>query len=131
MYINRKAFYYFFQLASIRGRYRTMSNEDQASPDSFIMGFTNPITESSVDCFDKADGKVTILGYRPLREDADKYGFKGKIYVVFLLGKLRKSRDSARETNIFTILPKLESSRQKGEKKTQQLNHWLSNIPSL
>lgn len=65
------------KLASIRGRYRTMSNEDQASPDSFIMGFTNPITESSVDCFDKADGKVTILGYRPLREDADKYGFKG------------------------------------------------------
>lgn len=64
------------KLASIRGRYRTMSNEDQASPHSFIMGFSNPITENSVDCFDKGDGKVTVLGYRPLREDTDKHGVK-------------------------------------------------------
>lgn len=64
------------KLASVRGRYRTMSNEDQASPDNFIMGFCNPITENSVDCFDKADGKVTVLGYRPLREDTYKHGVK-------------------------------------------------------
>lgn len=68
----------------MRGRYRSMSNEDQTSPDSFIMGFSNPITESSADSFDKADGKVTVLGYRPLREDTNKDGAKGKVHFYFV-----------------------------------------------
>ncbi|KAJ7372760.1 Lemur tyrosine kinase 3 [Desmophyllum pertusum] len=59
-----------------RGRYRTMSNEDQGAQDNFIMGFNNPITESSGNSLDKADGKVTVLGYRPLREDGNKDGVK-------------------------------------------------------
>lgn len=68
----------FFQLALIRGRYRTMRNEDQGTQDNFIMGFSNPKTESC--SIDKADGRVTVLGYRPLREDGcNKDGVKGNL----------------------------------------------------
>lgn len=51
-----------------------MRNDDQGTQDDFIMGFSNPITESSSS--DKADGRVTVLGYRPLREDGKKDGGK-------------------------------------------------------
>lgn len=43
------------------------------------MGFSNPITESSANSVDKADGQVTVLGYRPLPEDGNKDGIKGKL----------------------------------------------------
>jgi len=68
-----------FQLAFIRGRYRTMKNDEQGSRDNFIMGFSNPITESSAESVDKADGQVKVLGYRPLPEDGHKDGIKGKL----------------------------------------------------
>ena len=54
-----------------------MRNEEQGFPDKFLMGFSNPITESSADSVDKADGRVTVLGYRPLQEDGNKDGVKG------------------------------------------------------
>ncbi|XP_078347904.1 NT-3 growth factor receptor-like isoform X2 [Oculina patagonica] len=66
------------KLALIRGRYRTMRNDDQGTQDDFIMGFSNPITESSSS--DKADGRVTVLGYRPLREDGKKDGDYSLLY---------------------------------------------------
>lgn len=55
-----------------------MRNEEQGIQDNFLMGFsTNPITESSAESVDKADGRVTVLGYRPLQEDENKDGVKG------------------------------------------------------
>lgn len=64
------------KLASFRGRYRTMGDEDQSAQDGFILGFNNPVADSSVGSSgDTIDGKVTVLGYRPLGEDSD--GYKG------------------------------------------------------
>lgn len=56
-----------------------MRNEEQGTRDNFIMGFSNPITESSAESVDKADGQVTVLSYRPLPEDGQKDGIKGKL----------------------------------------------------
>lgn len=53
-----------------------MRNEEQGARDNIIMGFGNPITAESVD---KADGQVTVIGYRPLPEDGHKDGIKGKL----------------------------------------------------
>lgn len=66
-----------FQLASMRGRYRTMRDEgdNTVQNNGFIMGFSNPLTESVAD---KTDGSVTVLGYRSLGEDSNKGGVKGK-----------------------------------------------------
>ena len=66
-----------FQLASMRGRYRTMRDEadNTVQNNGFIMGFSNPLTESVAD---KTDGSVTVLGYRSLGEDSNKDGVKGK-----------------------------------------------------
>lgn len=54
-----------------------MRDEDQTAGDNFIMGFSNPITESPVGAADSTDGGVTVLGYRPLKEDGD--GAKGNV----------------------------------------------------
>lgn len=74
------------QLASFRGRYRTMGDEDQSAQDGFILGFSNPVADRSVGSSgDTIDGKVTVLGYRPLGEDSD--GCKGNsvhFYLAFL-----------------------------------------------
>ena len=53
-----------------------MRDEDQTAGDNFVMGFSNPITESPVGAAYSTDGGVTVLGYRPLKEDGD--GAKGK-----------------------------------------------------
>ena len=66
-----------FQLASMRGRYRTMRDEADhtVQNNSFVMGFSNPLTESVADA---TDGSVTVLGYRSLGEDSNRDGVKGK-----------------------------------------------------
>lgn len=63
------------KLASMRGRYRTMRDEadNTVQNNGFIMGFSNPLTESVAD---KTDGSVTVLGYRSLGEDSNKDGVK-------------------------------------------------------
>jgi len=68
-----------------------MRNEEQGARDNFIVGFGNPITESSAESVDKADGQVTVIGYRPLPEDGHKDGIKGKLefYVAALLSQER------------------------------------------
>ena len=53
-----------------------MRDEDQTNQDNIIMGFSNPITESPAGVADSTDGRVTVLGYRPLTEDG---GVKGKM----------------------------------------------------
>ena len=74
-----------FQLASIRGRYRTMRDEDNPTQENFIMGFSNPIVQSAAD---KTDGTVTVLGYRPLSSD----GTKGKMTASIVLDeKVKKT----------------------------------------
>ena len=70
------------QLATIRGHYRTMRDDDQSAQDGFIMGFSNPLTESTVGAADSTDGRVTVIGYRPLREDAG-HGSKGNMLLPF------------------------------------------------
>ncbi|XP_073245309.1 serine/threonine-protein kinase LMTK1-like isoform X2 [Porites lutea] len=64
-----------YKLASMRGRYRTMRDEadNTVQNNGFIMGFSNPLTESVAD---KTDGSVTVLGYRSLGEDSNKDGVK-------------------------------------------------------
>ena len=59
-----------------------MRDDDQAAQDGFIMGFSNPLTESTVGAADSTDGRVTVIGYRPLREDAG-HGFKGNMLLPF------------------------------------------------
>lgn len=63
-----------------------MGDEDQSAQDGFILGFSNPVADSSVGSSgDTIDGKVTVLGYRPLGEDSD--GYKGNsvhFYMAFL-----------------------------------------------
>ena len=70
------------QLATIRGRYRTMRDDDQSTQEGFIMGFSNPLTESAVGAADSTDSRVTVIGYRPLREDAG-HGSKGNMFLPF------------------------------------------------
>ena len=54
-----------------------MRDEDTPAQENFIMGFNNPVAESVADKTDA--GTVTVLGYRPLGEDARSDGVKGKM----------------------------------------------------
>lgn len=65
------------KLGSSGSPYQTMRDEDGRAAHSFTMEFNNPKADSSnsfetaVIADNDADGKVTVLGYRPLREDGD------------------------------------------------------------
>ena len=69
--------YLLFQLGSSGSPYQTMRDEDGRAAHSFTMEFNNPKADSSnsfetaVIADNDADGKVTVLGYRLLREDGD------------------------------------------------------------
>lgn len=113
-----------FQLASFRGRYRTMGDEDQSAQDGFILGFSNPVADSSVGSSgDTIDGKVTVLGYRPLGEDSD--GYKGNS-VHFYLAFLSKFDviNSVEKNKAFMSALKTASSRATRPRTTWHFCSW-------